>query len=59
MNPHNSVTTAIRNGELIKHNECFRCGLETDKLEAHHNDYNKPLEVEWLCKNKAIIKEVI
>ncbi len=27
---------------------CSDCG-ET-KVEAHHEDYSKPLDVEWLCK---------
>ena len=26
---------------------CKICG---DKAEAHHEDYDKPLEVQWLCK---------
>lgn len=41
-----AVSNAIRHGELLKqHCEC--CGDE--KAEAHHDDYNKPLDVIWLC----------
>lgn len=37
----------IRRGVLNKIN-CERCGSE--KTEAHHEDYQKPLEVIWLCR---------
>lgn len=40
------VSTAIRKGTLIK-GICEICGEV--KVEAHHEDYNKPLEVKWLC----------
>ena len=38
------VRNAIRDGKLIRQ-QCH-CGA---KAEAHHEDYSKPLEVEWLC----------
>lgn len=38
---------AIRSGKLIK-GICEVC--KTKKVEAHHDDYYKPLEVRWLCK---------
>jgi ribosomal protein S27AE len=44
---HNLVYKAIASGKLIKQ-QCAICG-ET-KTEAHHEDYNKPLEVIWLCR---------
>ena len=37
---------AIRDGKVIKEN-CKKCG---SPAEAHHPDYNKPLEVDWYCK---------
>lgn len=40
------VGTALRNGTLVK-KPCDVCGAE--KVEAHHADYTKPLEVRWLC----------
>lgn len=33
---------------VIKKTPCFKCGDE--KVEAHHHDYDKPLEVTWLCR---------
>ncbi len=40
------VSTAIRWGRMKKL-PCQKCG-ET-KVQAHHPDYSKPLEVLWLC----------
>lgn len=42
------VGYAIRKGTLIKR-PCEVCG-STSRVEAHHDDYNRPLEVRWLCK---------
>jgi hypothetical protein len=44
---HTSVARAIRNGSLFRL-PCVRCG-EAKSL-AHHEDYDKPLEVMWLCQ---------
>lgn len=43
---YKTVFSAVRNGTL-KRKKCF-CGKI--KVEAHHEDYSKPLEVIWLCK---------
>ena len=43
---HNAVRRAIVKGELTRM-PCMRCGQQ--KTEAHHDDYDKPLEVMWLC----------
>lgn len=42
----NLVDRAIRRGQLIR-NPCEVCG--NPKAQAHHDDYNKPLDVRWLC----------
>ncbi len=41
------INHAIRDGK-VERMPCLACGEE--KSEAHHYDYNKPLEVEWFCK---------
>lgn len=42
-----ALREAILNGKIIRQ-PCFKC-LNWDS-EAHHVDYNKPLEVQWLCR---------
>ena len=41
-----AVSHAIRAGKISKQ-LCEICG--NIKVEAHHQDYQKPLEVKWLC----------
>lgn len=40
---------AVRDGKLQRPDTCSRCGKKA-RIEAHHNDYSKPLEVLWVCK---------
>jgi hypothetical protein len=42
------VNKALETGALVRHPCCERCASNF-KLEAHHEDYTKPLEVTWLC----------
>ena len=44
---HNAVARALRIGKLIPL-PCERCGDENSL--AHHEDYDKPLDVMWLCQ---------
>jgi len=41
------VRKAIREGRLIVQ-PCEVCGRK-DAVQAHHEDYSKPLAVRWLC----------
>lgn len=41
-----NVALELRMGRIVK-GICFCGNLKT---EAHHEDYNKPLDVIWLCK---------
>jgi hypothetical protein len=43
---HKIVESALLRGDLVRQ-PCCRCG-STDS-HAHHDDYDKPLEVMWLC----------
>lgn len=45
---HELVYEAIKRGELVRPTVCSGCG-EGGRIEAHHDDYSKPLDVRWLC----------
>lgn len=44
---HRLMRNATRRGELLPQ-PCEVCGKA--KVEGHHDDYNEPLKVRWLCK---------
>lgn len=46
-NTRQKVWNGIRDGKLERLS-CRVC--KSNKAEAHHKDYDKPLEVIWLCK---------
>jgi hypothetical protein len=52
-NPHKKaaerkLNNAIRAGRMVRSIVCEECG-STQRIEAHHPDYSKPFEVQWLC----------
>ena len=58
MKCHNAVTRAIKKGTLIRM-PCVRCSSE--KSLAHHENYDEPLNVMWLCQpcHKQRHKEIL
>lgn len=54
--PQYLIIKAIADGVLIKPKRCSLCKRGGLKINAHHNDYDKLLEVEWLC-NKCHIRK--
>ncbi len=72
-NAQNVAEKAVERGTLVR-KPCEICGAQgsfsdgRNEVQAHHNDYNKPLEVRWLCQkhhhewhltNKPVAKEVM
>ena len=68
----NVLEYAIKSGNIKRLSRCENCGDTgvfkdgRTKIQAHHSDYNKPLDVKWLCQkchhewhknNKAIEME--
>ncbi len=47
---HIAVFYAFKKG-ILRRDKCF-CGLS--KVEAHHEDYTKPLEIQWFCKKHHV-----
>lgn len=48
-----AVNNALRDGRLKK--EPCRCGEV--KVQAHHDDYSKPLDVRWVCRRCHWVEE--
>lgn len=51
-----AVRAAILSGKLVRPSTCSKCGTvpEAPKgtaraIHAHHTDYSRPLDVEWIC----------
>jgi predicted DNA-binding protein YlxM (UPF0122 family) len=71
---HDLLETAIKQGIVRRKSQCEKCGNSgcfkdgRSRIQAHHDDYNKPLTVRWLCQkchhqwhkhNRAKPKEVL
>jgi transposase-like protein len=52
---HHKVENAVKHGYIKRPESCEECGHSGKNkdgrtaLRAHHDDYNKPMEVRWLC----------
>ena len=52
----NMLEYAVRKGKVIRKYRCDSCGESgtfkdgRTSIQAHHQDYSKPLDVMWLCQ---------
>lgn len=46
----NAVKDALLSGRIVRPTACTTCNSEGGTLDAHHPDYNRPLDVFWLCR---------
>lgn len=46
---HNAVTRAVRSGKLVRE-PCSWLGCSETKTIAHHESYDRPLDVVWYCQ---------
>lgn len=44
-----ALRRAVRIGEIVRPETCGQCGAR-GQIDAHHDDYSRPLDVRWLCK---------
>ena len=47
MNCRSHANTYLRRGKIQKEN-CIKCGSVNSQM--HHEDYDKPLDVIWMCR---------
>jgi len=45
-----AVERAVANGRLSRPVVCSACNMPHERIEGHHEDYTRPLDVIWLCK---------
>lgn len=45
---NNMIWRALKKGLLVRGTMCVKCG-SGGVIEAAHTDYNKPMEIIWLC----------
>lgn len=48
-----SLRSAVYMGKIEKE-PCIFCET-TEKVEAHHDDYSRPLSVVWVCKKHHVV----
>lgn len=47
----NLVRQAIKCGKIVPPKKCEQCKVPTNKIEAHHEDHDRPYYLCFLCKD--------
>jgi len=49
---HGKLDRAVKRGEIDKPDRCEKCNKKhvSREIHGHHHDYDKPLDVEWICR---------
>ncbi len=47
---NSKVKTALDSGKIVKPKRCQKC-KKIDIIQGHHEDYTKPFDIIWLCKD--------
>lgn len=50
INAYRKMRTALKNGTITRLYVCQDCNSKANRIDAHHEDYSKPLDVLWLCR---------
>ncbi|HEC66584.1 MAG TPA: hypothetical protein ENI23_15015 [bacterium] len=45
------LNSAIKTGKIKKPDKCSICSTNGVRIESHHDDYSRPLDVIWVCTN--------
>lgn len=53
---HVVIQCAVARGAIVRPMACEGCGA-AGRLEAHHADYSKPMDVRWLCRGCHVIHD--
>lgn len=49
-NAYQKVRRAVKTGQILRPCNCSKCG-RIAKLHAHHEDYDRPFDIKWLCNS--------